>query len=221
MVPDPLAGQLRQAQRQFGCTDTSPPHITLIPPSAVDQAQLDNLVKDVRRRAEGFKAFRIRLQGVDTFRPVTPVVFAKLADGFEACCQLERLIRPAIPGFEDRFPYHPHLTLAHGDCQATLNQAESLWQSVDEAFTAATFSLTRIVSEREWQLLAEVQLDPGNSPAPQPATQVDDAAADLSAEARPPSGWAGEQPGQQAPQQPERTDRSAGARSAEHQGDQS
>ncbi|HZB50543.1 MAG TPA: 2'-5' RNA ligase family protein, partial [Mycobacteriales bacterium] len=60
-----------------------------------------------------FPSFRIRLRGTATFRPISPVVFVPLAEGISSCEVLQSQVRSGPLQVDLRFPYHPHVTVAH------------------------------------------------------------------------------------------------------------
>jgi 2'-5' RNA ligase len=159
VVPEPTAEQVRAARGQFGAADASPPHITVIPPTPVPEAGVDAVVGRMRAAASRFGAIRVRLRGAGTFRPVSPVVYAALAGGFERCCQLEELVRGAVDGPEARFPYHPHVTVANGCGTDALDRAEAAVSRIDAAFWVDCLVVSLLGPRGEWRPRAQVALD--------------------------------------------------------------
>ena len=100
-----------------------PAHITILAPVDVDAAALPGVLAHLQRVAERTSAFSVLLRGTGTFRPVSPVVFLALAQGISACEQLESDVRSGVLGVELRFPYHPHVTLAHDVDEHRLDEA--------------------------------------------------------------------------------------------------
>ena len=74
------------------------------------------------------RPFTMRLSGTDTFRPLSPVVFVRVVEGAEACMWLQQRVRdPEGPvARELQFPYHPHVTVAHGIDEAAMDRAQDL-----------------------------------------------------------------------------------------------
>lgn len=114
-LPAQIANPLQQARRRAGdpAADHMAPHITLVPPVHVPEADLAEVHELVHSVAADTAAFEVHLRGTGTFRPVSDVVFVAVASGIGA---LERLaaalrVRPLDPPLH--FPYHPHVTLAH------------------------------------------------------------------------------------------------------------
>jgi 2'-5' RNA ligase len=172
MVPEPLAGRLQRARACFGdpCAEVIPPHITLIPPTAVPQADLPGLADRIGALSAQFPGFSVRLRGVDTFRPVSPVVFAKVAEGFEQCQALAARLRSVVTDLEERFPYHPHVTLAQDAPEPSLNRAQYALDSLDETFTVGTVEVCLLESDAVWHSCRQFPLAASQTKAPSPIT---------------------------------------------------
>jgi 2'-5' RNA ligase len=167
MVPPPLADRLRRVRRSCGDSLADlPPHITVIPPTPVARAALPALVRQIETRAASFGRFQVRLTGAGTFRPVSPVVYARLAKGFESCQALEAQLRPAFDGLEDRFPYYPHVTVAQDTPDAGLDGAEQAISQLDETFVVTGVDICLLRSDAVWQPLHHAQLAPAGQGQP-------------------------------------------------------
>ncbi|MDR1441963.1 MAG: 2'-5' RNA ligase family protein [Bifidobacteriaceae bacterium] len=155
MVPPPQADRLRQIRLLSGDPQggTAQPHITVIPPTAVDRAGLGALLDGIGRRVSQFQPFQVRLSGAGTFRPVSPVVYAKLAEGFDTCQALEAQVRLAVDGLEDRFPYCPHVTVAQDVPESGLDGAERAIDGLDETFTITAVDVCWLETESVWRPL--------------------------------------------------------------------
>ncbi|MDR1188679.1 MAG: 2'-5' RNA ligase family protein [Bifidobacteriaceae bacterium] len=160
MVPPPLADRLRRLRRSCGDprADSAPPHITVIPPTSVARAALPGLISGIENCAARFQRFRVRLAGTGTFRPVSPVVYARLAEGFDSCRALEAQVRPVVDGLEDRFPYHPHVTIAQDVPKTTLDTAARAVDGLDESFTAGDLDLCLLEHDAVWRPLRRFEL---------------------------------------------------------------
>jgi 2'-5' RNA ligase len=114
-VPDPWGAQLQAYRARLG-DDTAggiPTHVTLLPPTQVAADGLPELEKHLLSASLDNGPFPMLLRGTGTFRPVSPVVFVAVADGISACEELARSVRQGPLQVEQRFPYHPHVTVAH------------------------------------------------------------------------------------------------------------
>ena len=67
----------------------------------------------------------MRLSGTGTFRPLSPVVFVQVVEGAEACARLQQQVRDSSGPVarELAFPYHPHVTVAHGISEEAMDHA--------------------------------------------------------------------------------------------------
>jgi 2'-5' RNA ligase len=114
-IPEPWASELQDYRASLGDETASsiPTHITLIPPTEVADDDLAEVVDHLATSTADVAAFRVRLRGTGTFRPVSPVVFVTVAQGISNCEQLALAIRRGPLAVELSFPYHPHVTIAH------------------------------------------------------------------------------------------------------------
>ncbi|TWP32923.1 2'-5' RNA ligase family protein [Leekyejoonella antrihumi] len=114
-IPAPYAEVLQRARRSAGdpLAGAVPPHVTLMPPTQIDDGALAALEEHLVGVAAAYDPFRMILQGTGTFRPVSPVVFVAVAEGIGQCERLEQDVRSGPVARELDFIYHPHVTVAH------------------------------------------------------------------------------------------------------------
>jgi len=114
-VPDPWGAELQAYRAGLGddTADGIPTHITLMPPYEVATDDLPAVEDHLAQASAANRPFRIHLRGTGTFRPVSPVVFVTVAAGISACEQLAGAVRRGPLEVALRFPYHPHVTVAH------------------------------------------------------------------------------------------------------------
>ncbi|HEY7042825.1 MAG TPA: 2'-5' RNA ligase family protein [Nocardioidaceae bacterium] len=141
-IPEPWATQLQQQRAAFGDpqADAIPTHITLVPPTEID-GNLATVDEHLAKVASDQRPFRLRLRGTATFRPVSPVVFIVVTEGISACEVLAAAARSGPLAQELRFPYHPHVTVAHHLDEAALDLAYDSLADFDCAFEVAEFHL--------------------------------------------------------------------------------
>lgn len=142
-VPEPCGAHLQDYRRSLGDDEARgiPTHITLMPPyDAADDvvATTEQHLADVAGQAA---PFRVHLRGTGTFRPISPVVFVGVVDGISACEQLAAAVRRGPMATTLRFPYHPHVTVAHDLDDAVLDKAFSDLAGFEFEFEAAEFHL--------------------------------------------------------------------------------
>lgn len=156
-VPEPYAAELVAWRESFGDPSARlvPPHVTLLPPTAVTAARLPVVEEHLREIASTEQAFELRLRGSGTFRPLSPVTFVPLAAGISDCERLETKVRSGPLARELKFNYHPHVTVAHDVEDAVLDKAFDELASFEAGFTAAGFTLFEEGSDSAWRPLSE------------------------------------------------------------------
>ncbi len=124
-VPEPWGTQLQDAREDFGDPMASaiPPHVTLLPPTCVEDGDLEEFLTHLQTLTATVQPFDIVLSGTGTFRPVSPVVFVQVSRGIAACEALERAVRSGPVERNLEFPYHPHVTVAHHLDEDALDRA--------------------------------------------------------------------------------------------------
>ena len=146
-LPFHYAAQVRAVREAAGdpLAEVVPPHITLLPPTAVDVDSLDEVMRHLRDVAAGTSPFEVRLDEVGTFRPVSPVVYLGLRSGAEECDRLQMRVRhrrgPLARSLS--FPFHPHVTLAHDIAEDGLETAARKGADLTMDFTVTKLHLYR------------------------------------------------------------------------------
>lgn len=152
-IPEPWASQLQDYRTSIGDTTATqiPTHITLIPPSEVEEASLDVVTDHLAAAAVTVEPFDIHLRGTGTFRPVSPVVFVMLAEGISSCELLADAVRRGPLETELDFPYHPHVTIAHHLDDAALDRAFEELADFECRFPVDSFSLYAHDADEGWR----------------------------------------------------------------------
>ena len=146
-LPSHYAAQVRAVREAAGdpLAEVVPPHITLLPPTAVDVDSLDEVMRHLRNVATGTQPFDVHLDEVGTFRPVSPVVYLGLRSGAEECDRLQMRVRhrrgPLARSLS--FPFHPHVTLAHEVADDGLDTAARKGAELTMDFTVTKLHLYR------------------------------------------------------------------------------
>ncbi len=124
-VPDPWGAELQRYRVDLGDAAATgiPTHITLLPPTEVDDGLLPGVEEHLQQVAAGVSAFPVQLRGTGTFRPVSPVVFVNVVQGISRCEQLAAAVRRGPLAVDAQYPYHPHVTVAHGLPEPLLDRA--------------------------------------------------------------------------------------------------
>jgi 2'-5' RNA ligase len=141
-VPEPWAGELRQHRASFGdpLAAAIPAHVTLVPPTVVDD-RLDTIEQHLSAVAAEHGAFGLRMRGTATFRPTSPVVFLSVVEGISSCELLAEAAREGPLSQEQRFPYHPHVTVAHHVDDEALDRAVEALADYECSFPVTDFHL--------------------------------------------------------------------------------
>ena len=148
-LPSHYAAQVRAVREAAGdpLAEVVPPHITLLPPTAVDVDSLDEVMRHLRNVAAGTNPFEVRLDEVGTFRPVSPVVYLGLRSGAEECDRLQVRVRdrrgPLARSLS--FPFHPHVTLAHLPDHRAQDRAARVGRGIEAVFVVEHLHLEAVL----------------------------------------------------------------------------
>jgi 2'-5' RNA ligase len=152
-VPPPYGRQLQQWRQRLGDPEAMrvPPHVTLLPPTAIPRERLDVVEEHLRRIAVDEAPFTITLRGTGTFRPVSPVTFVQLAIGISDCERLERRVRSGPLHRETKFNYHPHVTVAQDVPDDALDRGFTELAGFAATFEVPGFTLFEEGSDKVWR----------------------------------------------------------------------
>jgi 2'-5' RNA ligase len=152
-LPEPIHSELQGWREKLGDPNAAaiPPHITLLPPTALDEYRLHDVEEHLRQVAAGEESFDVHLRGSSTFMPVSPVVFVPLALGISGCERVERKVRSGPLARDLSFPYHPHVTVAHDVGDEMLDRAFAALASYDAIFTVWGFTLFEQGPDKVWR----------------------------------------------------------------------
>ncbi|OKJ17253.1 2'-5' RNA ligase family protein [Kitasatospora sp. CB01950] len=152
-VPEPYGSQVQDARAGHGDPQARaiPTHVTLLPPTETRAEHLPGIEQHLRAVASAQRPFRMLLQGSGTFRPVSPVVFVRVEEGAQECRELEAEVRSGPLARELAFPYHPHVTVAHGLPDAVLDEAYEQARSFRAVFDVTEFVLSTFGGDGVWR----------------------------------------------------------------------
>jgi 2'-5' RNA ligase len=158
-VPEPHGSLLQERRASFGdvAAHGIPTHVTLLPPTEIDAALVTRVETHLARVAAGGRPFLMRLSGTGTFRPLSPVVFVRVAAGAEVCAWLQKQVRDASGPVarELQFPYHPHVTVAHGMDEAAMDRAYGELAGYEAQWPCTGFALYEQGPDGVWRQLRE------------------------------------------------------------------
>lgn len=167
-LPEPYTSELQGWRERLGDPNASgiPPHVTLLPPTALPTEALADVEEHLRVVAAGERPFRMHLRGTATFRPVSPVVFVPLVEGIADCERVEAKVRSGPLARELKFPYHPHVTVAHDLGEPALDRAFEALQDYDAVFTVWGFTLFEQGPDAVWRPQRDFPFGRGGLPGP-------------------------------------------------------
>ena len=99
-----------------------PAHLTILPPRRLQGGELSALetVEDICAQAERFE---VTLGDVETFIPVTPTVFIRVAHAAYRMRELHDRLNTHALAAEEEWPYMPHLTVVKISSEELAQQA--------------------------------------------------------------------------------------------------
>ncbi|MCZ0980977.1 2'-5' RNA ligase family protein [Streptomyces diastatochromogenes] len=172
-VPEPYGSLLQERRAGFGdpAAYGIPTHVTLVPPTEVPQERLPEIEAHLATVAADHQPFPVRLEGTGTFRPLSPVVFVKLAEGVPCCNDLQQRIRDEDGPLarELAFPYHPHVTVAHGISEEGMDRAFEELAGYEAAWTCRSFALYEQGPDGVWRKLYDYEFGSGRPVSAVPA----------------------------------------------------
>jgi 2'-5' RNA ligase len=152
-IPEPWAAELSAAREAAGdpLAGFIPPHLTLVGPTEVPSHLEAEVAEHLAAAAATGGPFTLHLRGTATFRPLTDVVFVALVEGISECERLEAALRDGPLARELRFPYHPHVTIAHDVPAAALDRAFEELAGFEASFDVAAFTLYEHGDDGMWR----------------------------------------------------------------------
>jgi 2'-5' RNA ligase len=154
-VPEPYGRLLQDLRAGFGdpAAYAIPTHVTLLPPTELAREELPRFGRHLARVAADGRPFTMRLDGTATFRPVSPVVYVRIAEGGTDCGALQEQVRSGPVARELQIPYHPHVTVAHGISDDAMDRAQAALADFTADWTAYGFALYEQGRDDVWRQL--------------------------------------------------------------------
>jgi 2'-5' RNA ligase len=151
-IPEPHASVLAGWRKRVGdrLGDLIPPHVTLLPPMAINRDDVPAVRTHLLKAAEASMPFSMHLFGTGTFRPMSPVVFIQVARGIADCETLEESIRSGPLLRELDFPYHPHITVAQEIPDDKLDEVYDGLSNFVARFPVDHFSVFERADDGSW-----------------------------------------------------------------------
>jgi 2'-5' RNA ligase len=154
-IPEPWGSQLDGHRTAAGdpLAALIPAHLTLLGPTEVEDtpASAAKIDEHLTATAAEHRPFQLHLRGTGTFRPVTQVVFVAVASGIASCERLAADIRSGPLDRELRYPYHPHVTVAHDVPEPALDAVFDELAGFEARFPIDGFTLYEHGRDGRWQ----------------------------------------------------------------------
>lgn len=165
-VPAPYAGELHAWRKRVRDPQAEmiPPHVTLLPPTRIGTPDLTEVEQHLAAIAERHRPFEMRLLGTGTFLPVSEVVFVQVSVGLSQCELLEREIRSGPLMIDTQFPYHPHVTVAHGVAESQLDAVYDGLDAYRARFMVTGFTMFEQGRDGVWHRRREFTLGGADGP---------------------------------------------------------
>lgn len=162
-VPEPWGARLQAAREEAGdpMAAAIPPHVTLLPPTAVEPGAMAAFVAHLEAICARVRPFEMVLSGTGTFRPVSPVVFVQVSRGIAECERLEAAVRSGPVERHLEFPYHPHVTIAHHLGDEALDGAFEGLAGFRARFEVASVELYHHDPDGVWRVIRSFPLAGG------------------------------------------------------------
>ena len=161
-VRSPVGSFVEELRREMHPSHThADAHITILPPRTL--CSEPQALEQLQKWCQTLPAFEVTMGDVETFVPVTPTVFLRVARGAYRLRELHDKLNQDALYFKEPWPYMPHLTIAKMDtieeAGKVLEIARQRWQRYEGPRTVRIESLTFVkgIGER-WLDVAETPL---------------------------------------------------------------
>lgn len=159
-VPEPHGSFLQERRAGFGDTAAYgiPTHVTLVPPTEVAAEAVAGHRAPPRR---GRRHRPPLPDAAQRHRHLPPALARGLRPGrpcgADACTWLQKQVRDASGPIarELQFPYHPHVTIAHGIAEEAMDEAYEALKEFEASWTCTGFALYEQGPDGVWRKLRD------------------------------------------------------------------
>ncbi len=163
-VHDPVAEFVEWLHRELHPEKLQlPAHLTILPPRPLRGVESE-AVEQLEEVCRNVQPFEIRLGDVETFLPITPTVFIRIAHGAYRLRELHDQLSIGALRSDESWPFMPHLTICKFNREehavAAVPIARQRWGSYSGSRSILIDQLTfvREVQPNSWTDLAPVPL---------------------------------------------------------------
>jgi 2'-5' RNA ligase len=137
-------------------------HLTVLPPRPLRSSEQQALA-EMTEVCRTVRAFEIVMGDVESFAPITPTVFLRVARGAYRMRELHDLLNRGALDYQEPWPYMPHLTIVKADALEDAEKVESIarerWKAYTDTRRVPVHALTFVKGNGErWVDLATVEL---------------------------------------------------------------
>lgn len=140
-----------------------PAHLTVLPPRPLEGPE-EKAVEVVEQVCAPVQPFEITLGDVETFVPITPTVFLRVARAAYRMRELHDRLNTGILRFDESWPYMPHLTITKSHTAEGARDGYELarqrWAEYRGArnIRIAELTFVRGTADEGWKNLAPIPL---------------------------------------------------------------
>jgi 2'-5' RNA ligase len=174
-VSNPIGEFVESLRREFQPEHAHlPAHLTLLPPRPLRGTE-QQAVELIERLCGAVQPFEVTMGDVETFAPVTPTVFIRVAHAAYRMRELHEKLDAGALKFEEPWPYMPHLTVFRFDelerARQGFEAASQRWSKYHGTRRILIDSVTfvRQVAPHHWEDLVPIPL--GRRLASEPAAR--------------------------------------------------
>ncbi|MCC6264173.1 MAG: 2'-5' RNA ligase family protein [Bryobacterales bacterium] len=161
-IPEPLGRFLDNLSCSLvpGCRSHS--HVTLLPPRHLN-GTVEEAIETLSVQTRTIAPFELQITDIEIFN-ATSVIFANIGLGRDRLLELHKQLNIGALRYEERFPFHPHVTLAidteHEDISELADEARRRWSEYGRSrrFLVENFNFVHNVAVNDWEELAVYDL---------------------------------------------------------------
>src|SRR5437762_13756708 len=163
-VTHPVGQFVENLQRELQPAQAHlPAHLTILPPRPLGGSEAEAL-EAIEKVCRTVQPFEVTIGDVETFIPITPTVFLRVAHAAYRMRELHDRLNVNVLSCREEWPYMPHLTIvkmgAEDQAQHAYRVARTRWAEFDESRCIEVRDLTfvREVAQNHWVDLADIPL---------------------------------------------------------------
>jgi 2'-5' RNA ligase len=162
-VRSPVGIFVEQLRRELHPAHThSDAHLTILPPRPLCGSE-KQAIEELTEACRSVSPFEVTLGDVETFAPLTPTVFLRVARGAYRMRELRESLNLGTLCFQEPWPYMPHLTIVKADTNEEVSRvldiARQRWSEYSDIRRVRISKLSFVKGTGErWVDVAAVQL---------------------------------------------------------------